>query len=283
MIQGETSKIFTKGELKVMNKRLRNERLTQQDSNYLSKFIRPKLREIRGTNADYLLNGLEYNQKALSIENKIREELMKKIKEVDSITLYGSVVQNNYKKYNDIDILVLVNKKFWNKLGEKYRTILEIKKMLKKRSIRVDLEIYYKNDFERAYFSSPSLIYQLKDRKTIYGNLDLSNKFEISKIDLRMKADYSIIEEDSSSLEIYKAIRNIILIRLILMKVVDNNELYKTINEELGGNLVMRLKENRASSIDRKIAIMHLHNLLKLTLKYLEKQKWEKIKLCQDS
>ncbi|MEK6800731.1 MAG: nucleotidyltransferase domain-containing protein [Nanoarchaeota archaeon] len=283
MTQKETSKIFTKGELKVMNKRLRNERLTQQDSNYLSKFIRPKLKEIRETNAGYLLDNLEYNQKALSIENKIREELMKKIKEVDSITLYGSVVQNNYKKYNDIDILVLVNKKFWNKLGEKYRTILEIKKMLKKRSIRVDLEIYYKNDFERAYFSSPSLIYQLKDRKTIYGNLDLSNKFEISKIDLRMKADYSIIEEDSSSLEIYKAIRNIILIRLILMKVVDNNELYKTINEELGGNLVMRLKENRASSIDRKIAIMHLHNLLKLTLKYLEKQKWEKIKLCQDS
>ena len=38
------NKLLTNKALKVMAKKLQNKRLTQQDSNYLSRFVRPKLR-----------------------------------------------------------------------------------------------------------------------------------------------------------------------------------------------------------------------------------------------
>ena len=56
------SLLLTPRELGVIAKKLRNEKLTQQDSNYLSRFVRPKLREASLLDAKGLLNILEYNQ-----------------------------------------------------------------------------------------------------------------------------------------------------------------------------------------------------------------------------
>lgn len=49
--------------------------------------------------------------------------------------LYGSVVQNNYKDYNDIDILVVTKVKSYEKLGQKYRKIKEVKNILQKKEL----------------------------------------------------------------------------------------------------------------------------------------------------
>ena len=110
-----TSKILTNKELQIINKKLSKAKLTQQDSNYLSKYIRPKLREIKTINAQELLNKLDYNQKSISIEKKIKQIILKNIKNIDSITIYGSAIQNNYKKYNDIDVMVITKEKSWKK------------------------------------------------------------------------------------------------------------------------------------------------------------------------
>jgi len=276
----QKSLLLTRREIEVIDKKLKNMKLTQQDSNYLSRFVRPKLKEISLVNAKTLLEKLEYNPKFLSIEKRIRGILLKKIKDIASITIYGSAIYNSYKNYRDIDILVIVKKRFWQKTGEKYKKILEIKKQAKKHIPDLDLKIYDEKTFQDSYSSNISLIYQLKDRKTIYGNLKLPNKLEISKLDLRMKTDYSILENDEyDGLEIYKALRNLILIILTLSKIIDNKKLIKYLNDEIGMNLVEKLKLNKESKIEKEIALLHLKKLLKSVLRQLEKSKWEKIVL----
>lgn len=274
------SLILTKKEVEVIGKKLQNMRLSQQDSNYLSRFVRPKLREISLIDAGSLLSKLEYNQKIASIEKRIKRIILKKIKEVESITLYGSAIQNNYKNYNDLDVLVIVKRKFWKKLREKYKKTLEVKETAKKYSLNLDLGVYDKKTFQKSYPYNISLIYQLKDRKTIYGHLKLPSRIEIPKLDLRMKVDYSILGDgENSGPEIYKAIRNLILISLILKKIVNNRELVNSVNKEIGENLADRLRSNKEVDIDRKIAFLHLNQLLKLILKKLKESKWEKIVL----
>lgn len=271
---------MTQREMQAINKKLSGAKINQQDSNYLSKFVRPKLKEIDSINAKSLLNKLAYNQKAISIEKRIKKIILKKLKNVDSITLYGSAIQENYKNYNDVDVLVIVKRKFWKKLGEKYKTILKIKEQAKKYSINLDLEIYDKKTFQESYSSNISLIYQLKNRKTIYGKLKLANKLTINKLDLRMKVDYSILNDrNPDGQEIYKAIRNLILINLILKKIISNEKLNKSINEEIGKKLISKLKINEESLVQRKIALLYLKELLNLTLRKMKSEKWEKIVL----
>ena len=57
------SVIFTKRELEVIHRKMNNTKLNQTDSNYLSRFIRPKLKEVGSLDAKYLLDKMEYNQK----------------------------------------------------------------------------------------------------------------------------------------------------------------------------------------------------------------------------
>ena len=74
----EENKILTKKAIEVINKKLNNRKLTQQDSNYLSRFVRPKLRDITSINANELLKKLEYNPKAISIEKNIKKSIIEK-------------------------------------------------------------------------------------------------------------------------------------------------------------------------------------------------------------
>ena len=55
-------RILTAREMRIINKKVKGLSLTQNESNILSKSVRPKLREIKKLNADALLNRLEYNQ-----------------------------------------------------------------------------------------------------------------------------------------------------------------------------------------------------------------------------
>jgi len=271
------SNIFTNKELKVINKKMKNKKLTQVDSNYLSRFIRPKLKEMASIDSKFLLDKIEYNQRIKPIEEKIRKIIFRNIKDVQAIIIYGSAIQTNYKDYNDIDILIAIKNKM--NFKEKYRKIIEIKKILTREGIKADLEIYDKKTIEKSYSRSPSLIYQLKDKKIIYGKLNLKKKIELYNIDLKMKLDWSNLEDNPQGVEIYKALRNVILVRLLLNKIVDNKKLKESLNEEIGKNLLERLKNNQESNFDRKIASGYLNILLDQIEKEIGDELWEKIKL----
>lgn len=271
------SYIFTKKELEVINKKIKNKKLTQIDSNYLTRFIRPKLKEMASIDSKFLLDKMEYNQKIKSIEGKVRKIILENIKDVQAIVIYGSAIQTNYREYNDVDILVVTKNKI--NLKEKYKKIIEIKKILNRYQIKSDIEIYDKKTIKQNYYHSPSLIYQLKDKKLIYGKLNLGNKIELYNIDLKMKLDWSNLEDNPEGIEIYKALRNIILVRLLLNQIVDNRKLKESLNEEVGKNLLERLKNNQESKIDRKIALSYLNALLEQTEKEIGDELWEKIEL----
>jgi len=279
-VQAGKSLVLTKKEIEVIDKRLRGKKLSQQDSNYLSRFVRPKLKEISEIDARLLLDKLGYNQKARSIEKKIKKIILESIKEVEAIVLYGSAIQNNYKDYNDIDVLVVVKEKFWRKLYEKIDKIVEIKKIAKKSGIVLDLEIYDKKTFFEVVPYSLSLAYQLKDKKAIYGNLKTPKRLELYKISLEMKLDYSCLEDkDSSGEEIYKAIRNLVLVKMALKKVVDNYKLKNCLIEEFGESLIERLKNNQASKEEKRFALRQLTSQVDSVIKKLREEKWEKMML----
>jgi predicted nucleotidyltransferase len=279
MVSKKKSLILTKREQEVLDKKLSGKKLTQQDSNYLSKFVRPKLREISSIDSRGILDRIEYNQKIGSIEGKIRIVFLEKLRGVENIILYGSAIQTNYKNYNDIDVLVVVQEKIWRNMGEKYKIISSLKKDLQKYSINADIEIYDKRTFKKECSSNPSLIYQLKDKKELYGKLSLSNKLEISKISLRAKMDYSVPDEDYNGEEIYRAIRNLVLVNLLIRGIVDNKRLVQETYNLIGLNILKNLRENKETKIERKIARLYLKELYTKTLEKINNAKWEKIKL----
>ena len=274
------SRILTDKEIEVINKKLSGKKLSQQDSNYLSRYVRPKLSEISTMDAKTLLSKLKYHQKASSIENTIKKVILNCLEHVKAIILYGSAVQTNYEEYNDIDILIVTKNKEGN-LGDKAKKINELKKELDKFGIVSDIEIYDEKTIQDASLHNPSIIYQLESHKIIYGKLQLSNKRkEVYNIDLNMKLDWSDIEDiEPEGIDIYKAIRNIFLVRLIMNKIVDNKKLKEALNDEMGKNLILKLKNNQESKAERQIALNYLKELSEITRNEIKGGLWEKIEL----
>lgn len=273
--------ILTKTEKKVIQRKLDNKKLTKQDSYYLSVSIRPKLREMSLMNPEELLVKLKYNQKAISIEKKIIKIIKNKVNNVDSIILFGSVIQTNYEKYKDIDILVVTKRKNYKKLIDKHKKIKEVKEKLNKLGIIADIQIYDKKTIKENYLKNPDLIYQLKDHKIIYGDINFnSKKIEIYNADLQMKLDWSDIDDiEPNGNEIYNALRNVLLVKLLLHKIVDNKKLKESLNEVLGKYIIEKLKNNQESKIERKIALIYLKDLIKKTREEIGRELWEKVKL----
>src|SRR3989344_150606 len=270
------STIFTKGELKVIHRKMNNVKLNQTESNYLSRFIRPKLKEIESIDAKYLLDKMEYNQKIKSIENKIKNIILMGLKDVDSIVLYGSAIQNNYKNYNDIDIMIVTKSKIYRHEIDKYKKIKEIKNILRNNSIVSDIEIISKKNLIKSYKNSPTLIYELKDHKVIYGNIKIPERIELYNIDLHMKLDWSDIHNSRpSGKELYLALRNTLVVRLLLNKIIDNKKLKESLYEELGKNLIERLKNNQQSKEEKRYVLNYLKNLIEDTRKQIEGGLWE--------
>ena len=272
--------IMTEREKQIMDKKIKGLSLTQNESNILSKVVRPKLREMSKIDATRLLNKLEYNQKARSIENRVKKIILDNIKNVKAVILYGSAIQTNYKEYNDLDVLVVTKNKEWKTSGDKYDLIAHLTKIAKSRDLNLDIQLVDKKSFNLQYPHNPSLIYQLKDSKIIYGAIKIPSKIELSKLDLRMKLDWSDIDdEDSQSSELYQSMRNIILVRLLLNKIVNNEFLKKEVIKELGESLVVKLKNNTASKLERKLALHYIRELSEKTDKEIKESKWEKIVL----
>ena len=272
--------ILTDKENKIIEKRLSNKKLSQSERNRLSKAIRPKLREISLIDSKKILDKIEYNPNSISIENKIVKAINSNIKEVDSIILYGSAIQTNYHEYNDIDIMIVTKSKIYSHEIDKYKIINEIKSILKENSIISDIEIISKDNLIKSYKNSPTLIYELKDHKIIYGNIKIPNKIEIYNIDLQMKLDWSDIPVSKpTGNEVYCALRNTILVRLLLNKIIDNSKLKESLYDELGKNLIEKLKNNQHSNQDLKYSLNYLKNLIEDTRKQIGGNLWEKIEL----
>ena len=275
--------LLTPNENKVLNKKLRNQRLTQIEANYLSRAIRPKLRKLEELNQidiSLIMQRIAYNQKGRAIELKIKNIMQKLINNLDSVIIYGSAIQTNYYSYRDIDVLIITKNKSWDKEKEKYALIKIIKEKAKDLGLILDIQIIARKTFNLDYSSSPDLIYQLKDCKIIYGNIKIPKKINISKLDLKMKLDWSDIKEvNPSGIEIYKAIRNALLVRLLFNKIIDNQKLRENLYEELGRILIDRLKNDKVSSIERKIALKYLNALSKKIREDIGASTWEKIEL----
>ena len=273
--------ILTRRENEIIKKKIKGISLTQNESNILSKTIRPKLQQIKEIEAGYLLNKLEYNQKAKSIEAKIKKIILENIKDVNAIIICGSAVQTNYREYKDIDVIVATKEIIPDDKREKTKIIRSIESIAKKEGLILDLQIYTKESIINQYPSSPSLIYQLKDSKIIYGRIKLPNKINLSSMDLRMKLDWSDLENIySEGKEIYQALRNTMLVILLMNKKVDNYELKSSLSRLFGPDLIQRLKENKATRQEKKIALQYI----KLMSDYLSNElrinpKWEKIEI----
>ena len=270
--------ILTNMEKQVINKRLNNEKLTKQDSYYLSKSIRPKLKQIEELSNKNLLQRVQYNPKAKVIEKNVSKFLLKEVKGIKAIILYGSIVQTNYSKYNDIDVLIITKDKMWENNWKKDDIINDLDDKAKKIVLKLDIQILDIKTFLEIYNSNPSLIYQMKDSKVIYGKIEMPKKIELPKIALKMKLDWSDLDSiNPSGEEIYNCIRNTLLVRLILTKIIDNFYLSNYLIEELGKNLIRNLRENKASKTEKKMAIDYLNKINEETLKEINNATWEKI------
>ena len=273
-------RVLTEREKEIINKKIMGLSLTQNESNILSRFIRPKLKEISQINSDSLLNKLEYNQKAISIENKIKKIVLENVPQVDSIIICGSAVQNNYKEYNDIDVVVATKKILTNSKKKKKELIEKVEKAGKNKALYLDVQIYAKNSILYQYPHNPSLIYQLKDSKTIYGKLKAYGKVTLSSLDLKMKLDWSEgLGIYSRANEIYYAIRNAMLVLLLMNKRIDNYELRKNLINALGEDLAARLRGNQASKSEKKLALNYLNLMVNYLEIELKNKKWEKIEI----
>lgn len=273
-------KILTKREKEIINKKIKGFSLTQNESNILSKFVRPKLREVSQINSDMLLNKLEYNQKAGSIENKIRKIVLENIPQVDSIIICGSAIQTNYKEYNDIDVIIATKKILTNSQKKKRELIEKVERKGKNENFNLDIQIYAKNSILRQYPHNPSLIYQLKDSKTIYGKLKPPSRVVLSNLNLKMKLDWSEgLNIHSRADEIYYAIRNAMLVLLLMNKKIDNYELRKNLINVLGVDLVAKLRSNEISKIEKKLVLNYLNLMINYLETELKNPKWEKIEI----
>lgn len=274
------SGLVTRRELKIIDKKLKGRRLNQLDSNCLTRSIRPKLKKIISLDAVHLLQRLEYNQKAVHIENALKEFIIQNVKSVSAIVVYGSAIQTNYKSYNDLDVLVVVGGNQLKNAKEKYGKVIELKQKAKNLSLNLDIRIISKESFYLQYRYNPSLIYQLKDSKIIYGKLQIPKKINIPKIVLRMKLDWSdIVDINSSGREIYEAIRNALLVKLLFNKIVDNHLLLLSLEQQLGRRLIQNLKYNKVSNLEKKIALMYLKEIVESLRKEVINAKWEKMVL----
>jgi len=262
--------VLTQREREVIDKKLSGKSLSQQDSNYLSRYVRPKLREMSLIDSKDLLRRLEYNRKKRHNEEKIKKLVLDNVKDVEVIVLYGSVVYNDWHDYEDIDVIVGVKKKSWKKMRERWEIIWNLQDKAKKKGLNLDVKVFLKKDIIESYGSNPTLIYELQDRKVIYGGLELPRKIRLIKEILKyhMGRSYIVSEGIDEEImyvdgnEIYSAIRNALIVKLISSKLIDNIYLNNFMKSELSVYLSDSLKKNKANLFQKKIAVIYLNNLI---------------------
>tara|TARA_Y100000310_G_C20605260_1_gene775154 strand:+ start:608 stop:1450 length:843 start_codon:yes stop_codon:yes gene_type:complete len=258
-----TKQILSKREIDVVIKRLGNKHLTQTESNYLSRSIRPKLREAEYASKNNLLSLLDYRRKKherknLLIRNKILAALSTLSKQIKAIILFGSFVQNHHTKYRDIDVLIVFKKKQWQKSIDRHNLAKQIEKDV---PLTIDVQLTTITDLQKTYPYSPLLQTQLEEYEIIYGKVTLPKHKLINKPYLNQQLlEIEPILELSRSLDpnkIYTVLRQCIAVKQFLNKSISNKALEKTITNNIGATTVKSLKDNTATNIQRKIALTY--------------------------
>lgn len=269
------SSILSPKEIEVVNKRLNNKHLTQTESNYLSRSIRPKLKSAEFAASIELLSLLDYRRKKFERKDTVlRNQILNAAKRIENqikaVILFGSYVRNKHTNYRDIDILIILKNKIWKNAAEKQIIEKQIEKSLEKTDINL---VVYK-DLMKILPYSPLLHTELEDHKIIYGNIDLKKSIRIDKQYLLKKLleIESIIElgKNLDTKYLYNALRTVISIDLFLKKVINNKKIIKTIEDNIGKNTANNLIENKANSLQKEIAIKYLKYLYDSTLIQLQ-------------
>ena len=121
--------ILSNREIEVVLKRLDNEHITQTESNYLSRSIRPKLKSAEFAVSAELLSLLDYRRKRYEREDSLlKEKIIKAVKkgladDIKAIILFGSYIRNSHTNYRDIDVMVVLNNKTWKNICNRKRCI----------------------------------------------------------------------------------------------------------------------------------------------------------------
>jgi len=266
-LKTELKPILSNKEIEVVMKRLNNKHLTQTESNYMSRSIRPKLRAAKFASSLDMLSLLDYRRKKHERErNKLKNAIITSIgniiHDVKAIILFGSYVRNKHTAYNDIDAMVVLDKKLW-KTGMEMN---KIKKDIEERcELKLDVQLIYVKDLKVLYPYSPLLQTQLEEYDIIYGSIRLPKKMIIDKLYLYKELlEVDIILEMNKSLEpryLYSGMRKVLAIQLFLDKNVDNRLVIKTIENNIGRTTLRCLQQDTANKIQKDMALRYLRHL----------------------
>lgn len=270
--------LLSKREIDVVRKRLHNRHLSQTESNYLSRSIRPKLRAAMMVAETKLLSRLDYRRKKYErdervLTRKILRVVYPFLENIKAVVLFGSYIRNNHTQYRDIDILVVVKKKLWKTSYEKYQQEKVIEKEL---DIASDCTLVDYTELCHVFPYSPLLQTELEYQSVVYGNLKVPHKIIINKQYLYKKlleVEPFLEIREINPRYIYNALRTCGAIELFLERKVSNNQIIKLIEDNLGKVTAESLLNATATSIQREIAIRYLKHYYKKLRGMLYEQK----------
>jgi len=268
-LKQELEAILSKKEIEVVIKRLNNKHITQTESNYLSRSIRPKLKSAEFAASIELFSLLDYRRKKHEREDKIlREKMLHAVKDIlnniKAIILFGSYVRNSHANYKDIDAMIVLKKRLWKNSAEKHRLKKSIEKTI---DLKTDISLMVYSELVKLLPYSPLLQTELENHKILYGNVRVAKKIIINKAYLYRKLlEAEQVLEMGKSIDsryIYNAIRNCLSIELYLKMKVDNKLIIKTIEENIGKATAESLLDNKADTVQRDIAVIYLKYLFR--------------------
>ncbi len=263
----ELEPILSDKEIEVVLKRLDNKHISQTESNYLARSIRPKLRSAEFAASIELLSLLDYRRKKYEREDSLLKEkilaaVQDYIRNVKAIILFGSYIRNRHTNYRDIDVMVVLNKKSWKSSSEKNK----LEKMVQKAiDVKTDIKLISYNELISLMPYSPLLQTELEEHKVIYGSIQIKADITPKKEYLHKKlleAEYAIeLGKKIKPRYIYNAIRNCLAIKLYIDKTVDNKLIITTIENNIGKLTAESLLDNQANPVQRDIALRYLDYL----------------------
>ena len=260
--------ILSNREIEVVLKRLDNEHITQTESNYLSRSIRPKLKSAEFAVSAELLSLLDYRRKRYEREDSLlKEKIIKAVKkgladDIKAIILFGSYIRNSHTNYRDIDVMVVLNNKTWKNSAEKHRLEMAIESSI---DVKTDINLIVYDELISLLPYSPLLQTELDDYNIVYGDIKLTKKIIIDKEYLYkrlLEVEYVLeLGKNIKPKYIYNAIRDCLSIELFLKKIINNKLIMQTIKNNIGKSTVESLMDNKADLIQKDIALKYLKYL----------------------
>ena len=260
--------ILSNREIEVVLKRLDNEHITQTESNYLSRSIRPKLKSAEFAVSAELLSLLDYRRKRYEREDSLlKEKIIKAVKkgladDIKAIILFGSYIRNSHTNYRDIDVMVVLNNKTWKNSAEKHRLEMAIESSI---DVKTDINLIVYDELISLLPYSPLLQTELEDYNIVYGDIKLTKKIIIDKEYLYkrlLEVEYVLeLGKNIKPKYIYNAIRDCLSIELFLKKIINNKLIMQTIKNNIGKSTVESLMDNKADLIQKDIALKYLKYL----------------------